>query len=482
MLILSFCLLFSFTFVLIKIESTNVRTFSRCRNSLLCSAKEKKLEQYDIPLYSDGEIIYSPTDKIGHQLPPDHLWYPYYRLQKPKELKFELHSLRALHETNEESLSNLVKQTNQYLNDNEPALYSYPQPMRINGECSRFLTTLISLKRNLVKYRNSSYIEDIWPDNNKSPRYLFGTRNELFSLKLFNRASLFSIEANIYYAITVHATEKVPRTTLLYLEKENSHIKYHLTPIQQNVFLLEDGGTHCLSLSHQPGDTLRDMDKNNLFYSDNYLRESVRLIILILKQLQLVHFSLNHFPLEYNRNILQQNQFALGHGQLSTDNIIMVKLRQDKYYPLLINYGFNVRSILPRQQDVFVHFYNNALNKDITRPLIMHKKRRFLPYQNYDFCGVLIIILQLETYEAQTHKIFGKKQSDLEFGKAMRYCLGFKTEIEKLEYVHEHLPFVTQRRSFLMKLGALSRLLIQGILDYASYSTWFQIQKLMTTY
>ncbi|KAI3380034.1 hypothetical protein SNEBB_005372, partial [Seison nebaliae] len=155
-------------------------------------------------------------------------------------------------------------------------------------------------------------------------------------------------------------------------------------------YMYEVVRTSCMMTEYIRGVVISD---NSLITKRN--KQKFRFLILLLRQLQALHFSYNHYAIFPRTPSFTNYTFTIFHGDLHSDNLIVTENGD----PRLIDIGAPIWKVLKDYGMVMLMQYNYYLSKDIR----IEDKKRYMVHQNSlmnhlqanDFCKVLIIILKM---------------------------------------------------------------------------------------
>ncbi|KAI3379208.1 hypothetical protein SNEBB_004148, partial [Seison nebaliae] len=215
--------------------------------------------------------------------------------------------------------------------------------------------------------------------------YLLNGPVERQVLKTFDLASSLLIEANAMIGLQLHGHQKV--------KYEVSEIMTDLFPTKTNkvngndeskllmnsIRYIDTRGTFCAKLSYIEGTLLRQHNELQPKFRNN-LRLILSLFIQLLRQIQAIHFSLNHYglTLEGNRDIFNVQSYANFHADIHAGNIIVHKFTPDELELVIIDFGGPLLKAETRIK-----------NEGII------SKHRILNFgQNVDFCMLAMLILR----------------------------------------------------------------------------------------
>ncbi|KAI3383428.1 hypothetical protein SNEBB_009062 [Seison nebaliae] len=160
-------------------------------------------------------------------------------------------------------------------------------------------------------------------------------------------------------------------------------------------------GKFCYAMSLASGSTL-EVPKNVDCFKDKAnleeLRINYQIIILLLRQLQILHFSFNEYPSETHNQIYGAYSFTMSHGDLHKDNIIVQKQPDGSFTPVLIDMGFPLHTAFLDHNELFLQFYNKylldeSLPKNDREGLVVNRHQIINSQQRYDFCMFIKLLI-----------------------------------------------------------------------------------------
>ncbi|KAI3382167.1 hypothetical protein SNEBB_005205 [Seison nebaliae] len=249
-----------------------------------------------------------------------------------------------------------------------------------------------------------------------------------------------------------------------------------------NISYIFPKGHYCIHSSFIKGKELKHLVK----FVENVenLKYYYAFIILLLKQLQAIHFTLNQKDI-IEQTMYRANMLTFSHQDIHIRNIMMVEHRfsntlanyTSKYnIPILIDYGFSPASLYTDYYDYKVGLYNHLqrMENHIQLPNVIRKDRIFSIGQNTDFCtlGFLIANIFTKTLTKSKPPVNGICQ------KARRMMPYVYESIQKMrepKRIISFLPFMEDRRTFLV--APLLELLFSANIRYQTYQTWINIVK-----
>ncbi|KAI3380295.1 hypothetical protein SNEBB_008300 [Seison nebaliae] len=215
-------------------------------------------------------------------------------------------------------------------------------------------------------------------------------------MKTVERLDSALFETNALLGKHLHPIEILPKYELLKLATSDvpTRIPRKIGKLYTNFSIIQRLKQRCVFADYIDGasNSIRDVfprisrsPKHMLIY-----------IILLLKQLQAVHFTINHYKYT-TENILLKN-IANAHGDLHSKNILATKIRltnnEEVDVPILIDYGLSSYHYYSSFSDVISDIYNNYLRDErhIINENVISANRLYNLWQNVDFCELFVFI------------------------------------------------------------------------------------------
>ncbi|KAI3384440.1 hypothetical protein SNEBB_009021 [Seison nebaliae] len=162
-------------------------------------------------------------------------------------------------------------------------------------------------------------------------------------------------------------------------------------------------GDFCLIMPRLKGTRLDTAMKKRIF-GDSRIYESkfyiYKILILILRDVQLLHFSFNQYPIYENAPIYGRLSYTLYHGDLLRTNIMVVDSndRTLPKRPVLFDVGFHLSFIITLKNDLIIQFYNKYLLQKYLplahrEELSVDRRQIMNLMQQIDFCMFLALLL-----------------------------------------------------------------------------------------
>ncbi|KAI3386263.1 hypothetical protein SNEBB_008842 [Seison nebaliae] len=183
-------------------------------------------------------------------------------------------------------------------------------------------------------------------------------------------------------------------------------------PIKAN--LMHKQGAFCIDTTYIEGKTLSKMRFVPRVPGLSVKKQYYAFIIMILRQLQAVHFTTNSHSL-FHHPYFGRRTYANHHSDMNSANIICTLKRfhtHSYYVPTLIDYGLSIKYIFFDKYDFQIYAYNQQLTNDegITTNNRIHADRIFNRGQRHDFCALAAITV---IYFQYNFRILGGKLSTL---------------------------------------------------------------------
>ncbi|KAI3382192.1 hypothetical protein SNEBB_002815 [Seison nebaliae] len=290
----------------------------------------------------------------------------------------------------------LINETNQYFDvDREIPVVIKPSNLLSTSSCHSERRT----RSKHAAYRKFDFKFSL-KEGGDSQVYVVERFHQNFVLKVYTRASKFILQLNALLAYGTFFN------TLRLLEITESTTKSHFKFYERERFI--DGqGSYCLLMDDIRGRNLSVIRKNSrssFFLHPNdkdVFKKSIRFIILVLKQLQVLHFTFNHFAI-MEEKLLQPLTYTTYHGQVSESNIIVTPLSDyGNEFPHLIDFGHKIVQMMNTPYDVFLLIYNRHLLKDrlptskrVLGRWTVHKNQLMSSPQIVDLCTFWIMIIR----------------------------------------------------------------------------------------
>ncbi|KAI3384529.1 hypothetical protein SNEBB_003597 [Seison nebaliae] len=307
-------------------------------------------------------------------------------------------------------------ESNMNLDSSGFSKYGAPLPMK---------TSMETIKKNVMKYLNPSLDHQSYFPNDlekhavcDKPReaiyygykykkklgagvqgavYLMDNGTHVLALKKMEYLDNFLFQINTLAASTRNnGSLKLLGTMEGLNEKKNKPLIFDLQRVKSRE------GKFCYAMSYVEGKQLKKFNFKELGSgkdpaSYQNLKRNYRLIILILRQLQILHFSFNEYPIQIETPIYGAYSFTMSHGDLHRSNIIVQNQTNSNYVPFLVDVGFTIYHSSYDHNEIFIQFYNKYLLEESfigdRKGLTVHRLQLINSHQNQDFCMVLSNII-----------------------------------------------------------------------------------------
>ncbi|KAI3382809.1 hypothetical protein SNEBB_005117 [Seison nebaliae] len=240
--------------------------------------------------------------------------------------------------------------------------------------------------------------------------------------------------------------------------------------------LFSQKGSYCLDTTFIQGENLEKMMTIPIPPGVSRLKQIYVFLIMMLRQIQSVHFTLNQFPI-FNHSLFESGSYANHHADIHRKNIMgtFKQFQEQTYFvPILIDYGLSINSIYLSMVDYEGSFYNRILRneKHIVPLNHINENRIFNLGQRKDFCSIFVSIIlifhnKLSLYRPQVNSICS--------------LLGQKLYSKVL--AHKKMPIVfipaAKLESLEPHLEILNYLLIMTM-TYSTYERWVDLTKVFT--
>ncbi|KAI3385012.1 hypothetical protein SNEBB_001329 [Seison nebaliae] len=303
-------------------------------------------------------------------------------------------------------------------------------------------------------------------------------------LKFFNLASSLLIEANSLIGLQLHGHQKV-NYELKEIMKGSLLVSQPTSLLKPRHFqYYEKKGDFCATYSFVRGNELMFHTKAHdslILQLDN----SLRLLVQLLRQIQAVHFTLNHHAITEpgNQNILAVHSYANYHSDIHDNNSLIDYYDPDRFDATFIDYGLTLPQLFKDKDDVQIHLYNNVLRNETgleeENKISIHRILNF--GQNMDFCTIAIIIVEFfEGFEhEEVHfKICRIYREDME-----RKFRTLGKQVHFMTYLREFYDYIHGNEDMMPILQTLFYNVFRPMdtLHYSFYSGWVKLVQLFDT-
>ncbi|KAI3383776.1 hypothetical protein SNEBB_005577 [Seison nebaliae] len=219
--------------------------------------------------------------------------------------------------------------------------------------------------------------------------------NDQIALKKVNKLTDFLAQINSLIALTMNDYKMKLYNIMTSTETLENYYErtYNAT---------SERGGFCYTMTYIRGVMMEFALSQQMFnnleqYGSKFF--AYKFLILILRDLQLLHFSFNRYPIYHNAPIYGKYSHTLFHGDLMTSNIMVVNTQEAQpLRPLLIDVGFHMSFVNKMKNELIIQFYNKYLLADSLprrnrKRLVVHRNQIINMMQQLDFCMFLIVIL-----------------------------------------------------------------------------------------
>ncbi|KAI3378217.1 hypothetical protein SNEBB_008287, partial [Seison nebaliae] len=223
--------------------------------------------------------------------------------------------------------------------------------------------------------------------------------DKTMALKQFTNLADFLAQINSLLALTMI---DYPMKLLGMMRSPNPPVEY----TDHNYRALSKVGQFCVMMPYIEGRSLAQVvaakifnQLRNIYTKREYQLTTYRIIIKILRDVQLLHFSFNRYPHYQNSPIYGEYSYTLFHGDLLVNNILVQRSADNKIItPFLIDVGFHFGVIMNFKNEIIGQFYNKYLLKaglpiSDRNQFTVHRHQLLNMMQQLDFCMIAILIM-----------------------------------------------------------------------------------------
>ncbi|KAI3387898.1 hypothetical protein SNEBB_009146 [Seison nebaliae] len=290
-------------------------------------------------------------------------------------------------------------------------------------------------------------------------------------LKVMEDPSTYLFELNALYSKMHHRIPRLPQYDLLDIaatENIGNGYTYDLDTIIFKGKLKK----RCLVADFVDGIMVSTGGMNLYRTLNASVRGFLMFFITLMKQIQAIHFTINHFPFTHGTKIL--HNIANAHADLHMANIflIMAQFRngQPMIQPLLLDYGLAAEFFYKSADDIVTEVYNNNLREEngIREENRISADRIYNLFQNVDFTQIMaLMVYAFLTLTMSTVYYFAVElRNILEKEKGLDYL----RRMELFQNVPDELK----------EIIPLMRLMCEGIKSRQTYRHWMRIVDLLT--
>ncbi|KAI3379662.1 hypothetical protein SNEBB_001459 [Seison nebaliae] len=243
-------------------------------------------------------------------------------------------------------------------------------------------------------------------------------------------------------------------------------------------------GQFCLEMTYVNGVELYK-DDDYIFRLHSNIKEFYIFVILLLKQIQAIHFTLNEHKITDFR-LHQRASYANSHDDIHCRNILVTKnsnsnkskILFDMKIPILIDPGISSSFLYTTTYDIIGGFYNFYLRKesDIKQLNIIRKGRLLTSGQGIDFCTLGYLFANAVTGDIKQSRPKNIKQC-----LKLKKLLGYK-EHTTTNYgrTTPHINLMNDKE--LKKILPLLELMFSSMLQFQTFNVWLGIVKFFDPY
>ncbi|KAI3386217.1 hypothetical protein SNEBB_000624 [Seison nebaliae] len=297
--------------------------------------------------------------------------------------------------------------------------------------------------------------------------------------KLFYEPGDLIIELNALEAFFIHPVGDWHQYRLLGASRgriENRHVSKTLIATQNyGLTYVYPQTMVCMDITYVQGDILTNclnyltslQFNNRVFYA---------FVILLLRQIQAVHFTLNKRPL-VEVTLFNKGDYANAHGDIHHLNIMIPEKRYSQrfpyHFPILIDYGTFPRYLYDNVRDLKMGIYNIVLRQElgIKEFNVIAKKRIISSPQSSDFCSLAFIFATSFVGQVYTSDPI-----------IVSHCRKLKVSLHELESTTARFDRVIKyvklmNQGMFFEQLSLIELMFSSMLQFQTYETWLDIVK-----
>ncbi|KAI3386776.1 hypothetical protein SNEBB_004776 [Seison nebaliae] len=268
--------------------------------------------------------------------------------------------------------------------------------IEVNMMCGDKITNLLGADLSYKRYYDGKEIIRLLGEGSQGSAVLLKSAKGDVVVKVMHLLSEMVIEANNLIGIAPYVVHpEFPNVFLVSMEVTHP-IPEPIKSIRfkdSSLELVDDFRSYCLQQSFAKGDKF--INSGDLVFPhyrqdrkfSSKVKDGYRFLILLLRQLQISHFTYNTYPLFHDSKIFGPHSYTLGHGDVHAGNIIIRSKDNISWkFPQLIDWGFGLKFIVGENIDVYIAAYNTYAFKTTTG---VHMQRMLSRTQNSDFCEML---------------------------------------------------------------------------------------------
>ncbi|KAI3380293.1 hypothetical protein SNEBB_008298 [Seison nebaliae] len=324
---------------------------------------------------------------------------------------------------------------------------------------------------------NASYVSYQLGKGMQGAVYAIRKRRKIISvMKVAENLDVLLFEANALYAKQHHPIELLPDYTLLGLSTaDGSQKEWEYNLDHDNKLIVKSKKTnYCLFTNYVRGSQLVK-ETDFPFLAENLVQFLI-FFITLLRQIQAIHFTVNHYP--YTEEDIFLRGVANAHADIYSSNIIIVQSYfgqgdsvEERQLPMLIDYGLGMKNYYLTDNDFISEIFNNYLREEnkIKKENVISKNRIYNQWQNIDFCEILILI--------------GKTIMPIDGTVIHRSCQEFRQNLKTSNidgYYHNQIHLFRALPYELRSIKPLLLILLEGARETQTYLHWIEMVRLLS--
>ncbi|KAI3383199.1 hypothetical protein SNEBB_005806, partial [Seison nebaliae] len=287
---------------------------------------------------------------------------------------------------------------------------------------------------------------------------------------------MFSIELALFEANALvgkqhHPIARIPEYKMIKLATSDIQLRgSSITPINDYIDLEAVKKSVCLFSQYLKGTSIHPLV--DLPIISKNIKSFLIFFIMALKQLQAIHFTINHYPYS-TENVILRN-VVNAHADIHVDNVLKhwIHLKDGERYlvPVLIDYGLESFFFYANNSDFISEIYNNHLRSEnqIKEEYIISHNRIYNFWQNIDFCQILVLTADTFTIIVRT-LIYD-------------VCKRFRHQMENPmfgENIYQYIPLFNHIPPNLQPILPVIEVILRGVLRGSTYRHWREIVDLL---